>query len=303
MIFHENRMSRIFKYFKKLLPLSFKKTFWGVVEFIRCQTLGRISVLPDFIIVGAQKCGTTSLYNYLIRHPNVYASSKKEIGFFNVRYSKGVNWYRAHFPTSLKYFWINKIRKKPFLTGEADPEYIINPYALKRIAKLLPDCKLILILRNPVDRAYSHYQHACRFKRGRETLSFDEAIEKEQERIGEAWQKMLKDENYQNRNIPRYSYLTTGVYIDQVQVLLSLFNKEQLLFLNAEDFFDNTEQVFKQVVSFLGLPNWTPAAFKKHNSCKYANLNSELRDKLNQYYRLPNTKLYKLLGINFNWEV
>ena len=135
--------------------------------------------LPDFLIVGVMKGGTTSLFRYLVRHPQVLPPFRKEIKYFDCNYINGQNWYQAHFPLKKKFVGGSK------LTGEATPYYIFHPQAPMRIAEALPEAKIIILLRNPIDRAYSHYQHMVRV--GREPLSFEEAIAAEPERLaGEA---------------------------------------------------------------------------------------------------------------------
>jgi hypothetical protein len=124
----------------------------------------RTGVLPDFIIIGAMKSGTTSLYNYLVQHPNVLKGAKKEIHFFDWQYEKGLPYYRSQFPTQPYKIFMRSFRKYEFICGEASPYYFFHPHVARRVAQDLPHVKLIAILRNPVDRAYSHYWHWVRDK-------------------------------------------------------------------------------------------------------------------------------------------
>ena len=121
-----------------------------------------IRLLPDFLIIGAQKGGTTSLYNYVQAQPCVAPAARKEVHFFDRRLNlnKGLTWYRGHFPTRVEQYSARHLRLQPFLTGEATPEYLFLPHIPHIVARVLPVIKLILLLRNPVDRAYSQYQHA-----------------------------------------------------------------------------------------------------------------------------------------------
>lgn len=139
-----------------------------------------IRVLPDFIIIGAQRAGTTSLFEYVSHHPCIGCSFGKELHFFdNLKgsFQKGLMWYRAHFPSYPYMYLAKKVRGRDMITGEASPYYLFHPLAATRIARVLPRVKLIAILRNPVDRAYSHYHHNAKYKR--ETLSFEAALEKD----------------------------------------------------------------------------------------------------------------------------
>jgi hypothetical protein len=258
------------------------------------KTLVRYTgLLPDFIIIGAQKCGTTSLYNYLIRHPSIYEATTKEVGYFDRYYDKGIKWYRSHFPSSIRKKHEKLFHKRDIITGEASTGYILYPHALRRIAKIIPNAKLILMLRNPVDRAYSHFNHSVRI--GAETLPFDEAIEKEQERVGAALRRIRVDEDYYSCDIDYYAYLSTGIYIDQIKTLMSLFPSEQILILKSEDFFMNTQEVFSQVLSFLNMPPYYLEITKKYNLGVYNQMDSAVRNKLMAYFEPYNQSLYEYL--------
>ena len=129
-----------------------------------------IRLLPDFLIIGTQRGGTTSLYHYLQAHPCIRPASTKEVHFFDTKFHKGLAWYRGHFPTRIEQSSVNRLHGHSLMTGEATALYLFHPHAPKRVAKALPFVKLIVLLRNPVDRALSHYYHAI--KHGYETLSF-----------------------------------------------------------------------------------------------------------------------------------
>src|SRR4051812_20031887 len=111
--------------------------------------------LPSVLIIGAQKSGTTSLSSYLVEHPDMLPSLRKEVHYFSFNYERGVNWYRAHFP------YTHHLRRGA-LTLDATPYYLVHPLVAQRAAQLLPHAKLVVLLRNPVDRALSHYQHEVR---------------------------------------------------------------------------------------------------------------------------------------------
>ena len=146
-----------------------------------------LRLLPDFLIIGTQRGGTTSLYNYLVEHPGIGAASIKEVHFFDTpHFKQGLAWYRGHFPSAFQRYYVERSLKHGFVTGEASPYYLFHPHAPKRVAGLMPQMKLIVMLRNPVDRAYSHYHHEV--AGGHEKLAtFEEAIACEDERLaGEA---------------------------------------------------------------------------------------------------------------------
>jgi len=139
-----------------------------------CNITGFAHVIPDFLIIGFPKCGTTSLYEYLLQHPDIHPPIGKEIDYFDRLYSRGRNWYKVRFPTVFKKNIFTKVLGRDFLTGEATPRYMIHPHALNRIKKILPKAKFIILLRNPIDRAFSHYN--MNFRNGYENLSFEQDI-------------------------------------------------------------------------------------------------------------------------------
>src|ERR1700730_9070734 len=153
-----------------------------------------IRLLPDFLIIGTQRGGTTSLFHYLEAHPCVRPAVNKDLHFFDRKYNKGLAWYRGHFPTRVERYYAQKIRGRAFLTGEASPSYLFHPHTPGRVAQAVPHVKLIVLLRNPVTRAYSQYHHAVEL--GHETLSFEDAIRGEEERTSGEQRKMLQDAHY-----------------------------------------------------------------------------------------------------------
>ncbi|UCC30568.1 MAG: sulfotransferase domain-containing protein, partial [Phycisphaerales bacterium] len=225
-----------------------------------------IRMLPDFLIIGTQKGGTTSLYRYLTGHPRILSAVVKEVRFFNRDYHKGPLWYRAHFPTYIRKWAAGKLGAGHTLTGEATP-YLFHPHAPKRVHSLVPDARLIVLLRNPVDRAYSHYQHHV--TRGRESLSFEEAIDAEPSRIEGELEKMMQDERYRSLNYVGYAYLTRGIYVDHLRRWREHFDAHQFLVLESERFFSDTASVYKQVLRFLQLPETSLPQFTKLNIGRY----------------------------------
>lgn len=257
-------------------------------------------LLPNFLIIGAQKCGTSSLYMYLTKHPYISPSIRKETHFFDYNFKKGILWYRAHFPSILYKNYVKYKMNKEIITGEATPYYLFHPHAPKRIYSILPEVKLIVMLRNPVDRSYSHYYHQV--SRSREYLSFEEAIQKENERLNGEIKKMMEDEHYFSFNHIHYSYLSRGIYVDQLKIWMSLFPKKQMLILKSEEFFNNPCQIFHQVIKFLGLPRWELKDYRKYNVGNYPPMNVAVRKQLIDFFNLHNQMLTDYLGMNFNWD-
>ncbi len=262
-------------------------------------------LMPDFIIIGAQKGGTTSLYNYLLDHPSIAPIYIKEPHFFDIYSHKGPLWYRSHFPTTLQKYYVKFLQKRPFLTGEASPYYMPHPLAAARIAMTLPDVKLIMVLRNPIDRAYSQYQHQVR-QPGVEPLSFTEAIDREEERLAGEEKKLLENSRYVSFNHRHYSYLTRGRYIDQITIWMKLFPKEQFLILKSEDLYSNPSEILKETFEFLKVPNVAlkeqKEEYKQYNKAAYAKMDPATRQRLVEYFKPHNARLYEFLGRDFGWD-
>lgn len=259
-----------------------------------------IRLLPDFIIIGGKKCGTSSLYNYLVEHPNVAAAFRKEVHFFDNRAGRdGTLRYRAYFPTSVYKRHVKRNRGLDLLTGEATPYYLFYPLAPARVRKTVPNVKLIALLRNPVDRAYSHYHHEVR--NGTETLSFEEAIEREAERLSGEWER-IDHGAYDSLSHRRYSYLSRGIYVDQLRNWRACFPEEQLLILRSEDLFADTSGILERAAGFLGLPAMEREDRRRVNKGAYTETMDEgTRGYLVDYFRPHNEHLYEYLGRDFGW--
>ena len=272
----------------------FKKAFRASTNLIR--------MMPDFIIIGAQKGGTTSLYSYLIDHPCIAPIYIKEPHFFDIYFYKGLHWYRSHFPTAVEKYYAQRIQKHDLITGEASPYYLFYPQAAKRVAKILPKVKLIVLLRNPIDRAYSQYQHQLR-QEGVEPLSFEEAIEVEEKRLAGEEEKILKDIKYYSFNHRHYSYLSRSKYIEQLPEWMSIFPREQFLILKAEDLYADPAAIVKQTLEFLNIAiGEQKCVYKPFNDARYAPMAAATRERLVEYFKPYNARLYEFLGRDFGWD-
>ena len=247
---------------------------------------------PSFLIIGAQKAGTSSLFNYLGQHPDITLPSKKELHFFDLRYDKGIEWYESLFPEGINY--------ENQITGEASPYYLFHPLVPEYVRYHYPGIKLIILLRDPVDRAYSHFQ--MERKRGTEPLaSFVHAVELEVERIYEEEQKILRGEIQSRTRFQNWSYMKRGLYGQQLQRWLGFFQREQFLIIRSEDFFSSTLLWMQQIHTFLGIRDIPPANLSPVNSNKYPELPVSVKDKLKDYFHDDGLLLQKLAGNNFVW--
>ena len=266
-----------------------------------CNFAGPFHVLPDFIIFGVSRSGTTSLYQYLSQHPNMEPSVVKEPRFFDMYFDRGINWYKMNFPSKWQKFIFTKLKHKKFITGEASGAYLQNPHAPKRIHNLNPNMKLILLLRNPVDRAFSHYIR--KMKNGSEKLSFEEVTEKEKTRIEGEQEKMEKNEKYYSPIYHSLAYITTGLYAMRLKRWLKYFSMKQILVLENGEFLRDPEKVYNQAVEFLGLPKWNLPNYKKFSKQRLSvDMNPKTREQLLEYCKPFNEELYSLIGKRFDWD-
>ncbi len=252
-------------------------------------------VLPDFINIGASKCGTTSLYHFLIQHPNVHPAITKELNYF-IWYPTA--YYRANFPTVFKKYFEKKIGNRSFVTGEATPLYMFYPSIAKKIQKMNPKIKLIVLLRNPIDRAFSQYSE--HFKLGyHNSLTFDEVIKKELNIIEKI--KNFEDEKFMRKNIFKLN-LSRGIYFEQLKKWMAVIPKDQFLILKTEEFNVDKQKIMNQVFNFLKLPKYSINILKKHNVGKYTSMNSSTRKFLIDFFKPHNKRLYKFLKRDFDWD-
>lgn len=256
-----------------------------------------IRVLPDFLIIGAAKAGTTSLYNYLIQHPEVMAPYRKEVRFFDRRYSKGLGWYRGHFPLSSE---MNTATGRK-ITGESSPYYMYHPLVPGRVSGALPGVKLICLLRNPIDRAVSNYNHRIRL--GIEDQPIEKAFEEEASRIAGEEEKLLSDKDYNSYNHYHFSYLSRGYYAEQLKRWYEHFRKEDLLVIQSEKFYETPDVEFRKAARHLGIHDDFKAEFRPFNQGggDYRNLDPGFRKTLESHFEAKNRELFNMLGQEFDW--
>jgi hypothetical protein len=252
--------------------------------------------MPDFLIIGAQKGGTTSLYNYLIQHPQITTAKKKEIHFFDNQFHRGLRWYRNQFPLLKK----PPSEREGQITGESSPYYLFHPLAAKRAWETLPQAKIIVLLRDPVDRAYSHYWNSVRS--GHEKLSFEEAIEKEPVRLHGERKNIRLNSSSRSRTYQHYSYVRRGFYLKQLRPWLKRFPENQVLIIQSEEFYRQPSRIIQQVTDFLQLPPHEINTDTKFNDGgDYPPMKESTRKWLADRFRPYNERLYEYLGVEFDW--
>ncbi len=248
--------------------------------------------LPTFLIVGAQKAGTTSLYRYLAKHPNIKPNFVvKELSFFDEYYDRGLPWYKSHF----------SFKRKNQHYFEGTTHYLFHPLAPKKIKEALPNIKVIALLRNPIDRAYSSYKHQVRAER--ESLSFEQAIEAESERLKGEKERLLADPSYVSHNYNHFSYLERGKYSDQIRNWLQYFPKEQMLILSSDEFFKNTQSSLEKIYGFLNIESVPVSIKKQYNTGNYKDsMHEDTRARLQEFYQPYNQELQTMLDTELHWD-
>ncbi|MCC7494958.1 MAG: sulfotransferase [Fimbriimonadaceae bacterium] len=252
-------------------------------------------VLPDLLILGQMRCGTSSLHAYLSGHPQLVPSIYKEVHFFDDglrpgddHYQRGGNWYRRHFPLR----W--HARQRPAF--EATPSYLSYAPAALRVRQWLPHATLIVLLRDPVARAVSHHhKHWCS---GREKLPFGEAIAAEDSRLAAAAEGLPRE--WARRY---YGYRARGCYATDLRRWFALFPQERFLIMESGRFYADPLAAVNQVCEFLAVPPLPQLADPRPRSQSQGTPTATPAEiaALREWYRPHNTELYHLLGRDLGW--
>lgn len=252
-----------------------------------------LRVLPNYIIIGAQKSGTSSLFYYLSQHPQVVNSNRKEVHYFDKNYHRSVSWYKQHFPF--------KFNIKPgYAVGEATPSYLFHPFAAERIYKLLPDAKLIVVLRHPVERVISQYFQAVR--KNNEHRPLMQALQEEEEEERIIFGILSKNE----LTVPKDTfvlYKARSRYAEQLERYYNFFPREQLLILSAKALLNTPNETLKKVYSFLNINEdfyIREMALLNVGTNKQA-VSPEVISYLTAYFEPYNEALFQLLGYKIDW--
>lgn len=261
--------------------------------------------LPDYLIIGSKRGGTTSLYNYLLRHPGVMRMfpSSRDLKSTDYFFSRGRSeaWYRSHFPTVAERDRLSQELGYAPVSGEASPYYCWDPRVAGFAREVAPQTKSILLMREPIRRAWSHYQE--RVQNGVEPLSFRDALSAEEERLAPERVRMAEDPSYYSTTFDWYGYRSRGEYLGQIENWLGHFPSSQLLVLRAEDLYADTQATFDQVCTFLGLPIVEMPTRKTFNATWRTkdDVPDEAREQLSAHFAQQNAQLETFLGRKLDW--
>ncbi|GAA1529130.1 sulfotransferase [Nocardioides humi] len=260
---------------------------------------------PDFLVIGTKRGGTTSLFGYLTQHPSLLGlfpepRGRKSTDFFFKHDGRSERWYRSHFHTRQHRRRVERRTGDRPLGGEASPYYLWDPRVARRVHDLAPGVKAIALLRDPVERAWSHYQE--RTENGVEPLGFAAALAAEERRTDGELDRMLADPAYYSSAHDWYSYRARGVYLPQLENWLRVFPREQLLVLRSEDMYDDVQGTFDRVCAFLGvsrhlLPNRRPLNASRTRS----SVPEPQRAELAEFYAPHIRRLEAFLGRDLHW--
>lgn len=260
-----------------------------------------VRMLPSFVMAGAQRCGTTSLFRALIAHPAVLpAVHHKGVNYFDVNHDKGWRWYRGHFPVSATARFRTAAAGEAVQTFDASGYYLYHPHAARRIVQELPTAKVVVMLRDPVERAFSAWKHEK--ARGFETETFERALALEDERVESDLQRMLVDESFQGFSHRHHSYRRRGQYAEQLAVLLRYLPREQLHVVDSGDFFEHPAQELARALDFLDLSPQMPKSFGRWNARPGVGLEDGVRDRLRSDMQPHDDALTTLLGAVPSWR-
>lgn len=259
---------------------------------------------PDYLIIGTKRGGTTSLARWLLLHPEVRPlfparETRKGTYYFDVNHGRGRRWYRSHFPTRVAHRGRELVAGTPLVVGEASPYYLHHPHAALRARQLVPDVKVIALLRHPVERTYGHW--AERHRQEVEPLDFVDALAAEPERLAGEEERMLLDPGYVSFAHQHYSYVDQSRYARGLGRWLSVFPPQQVLVLRSEDLYADPGVIYRQVLDFLGLSPFLPAQLAGWNQAPKPTVSNELRRRLLDELRPDIEAVEELLGREMGW--
>jgi hypothetical protein len=268
------------------------------------RNMGRLDprprVLPNFVVAGTQRGGTTSLFIYLLAHEQVLGPRRaKGVHYFDTNWHESDAWYRSNFPLQSTVDAMAKASGTTPAIGEGAPYYMFHPLIPGRIHDLMPDCRVLLVLREPLDRAMSHHNHEV--KRGFETLSMTDAFDAEEGRLAGEVDKMVANPSYISKAHIHHAYLERGKYADQVQRYFDLFGRDQVLVMDSAKLKSHPEETVRRATDFLGLKPMSGVDYPLYNQRDRDPVSPELRERYGHVFEESNARLAELVPDEFTW--
>ncbi|HEY2795931.1 MAG TPA: sulfotransferase [Micromonosporaceae bacterium] len=261
-------------------------------------------ILPSFLISGGQRCGTTSMYRALAAHPGIRKAVRhKGAHYFDISYAKGMRWYRGHFPTARAAARQSaQAGGVPVQTFESSPYYMYHPLAADRIARDLPGVKLVVLVRDPIERAYS--QHAHELARGFETeTDFETALSLEPSRLAGESERLAADPSAYSFSHQHHGYRGRGEYVRYLHRLADALGRDRIHVVDSAEFFATPQKAYDDVISFLGLPNLGYPTFEQHNARpRRLPIPAPVYAELSEHYRPFDAELSDWLGRTVSWR-
>lgn len=289
-------------------PSLVRRVGKGVVRSVGVAT-SPLRALPDFVLIGTKRGGTTSLYRQIEQHPSylpLFPSARvlplrenmKGVHYFDSHSHRSASWYRSHFATRPARALVRR-RTGAAFTGDGSPYYLFHPLAAERTRHLLPDAKLLVLLRDPVERTASHWSEQTR--NTIETLSFRDALAAEDDRLGGDADRLRRGEILTSHAHEQQSYASQSEYADSLERWMSLYPRDQLLVLFSEDFYTDPQAQLDQVFSFLGVAPHAVEQKAVRNAAPRSPMDDDIRAALQERFAPDVDRVAAITGTTPPW--
>jgi Sulfotransferase domain len=276
------------------LPAPVKKLAQGAVVHGYGRATQRLRALPNLLIAGGQRCGTTSMYRALAQHPAAFKPiMHKGVHYFDMNYRLGPAWYRSHFPMQSAVSRAGRALSTEPVVYESSPYYGFHPLSAERYARDLPGVRVIILIRDPVERAYS--AHAHEIARGYETEPFERALELEESRLAGQEEALIADPAYASHAHQHQAYVRRGQYIDALRRLEAALGRDRLHIVDSHRFFSDPEETFAETLDFY-------PEFERHNARPRSPMSDDLRARLDAHFAPYDEDLARWLGWRPSWR-
>jgi hypothetical protein len=251
--------------------------------------------LPDFLVIGSQKAGTSSLARYFTDHPDVFWPKRRELHYFDWSYDRSLSWYRAWFERTSVVEAHERASGRPARVGEKTPDYLVIPDAPTRVKVAMPEVRIVVALREPVARAYSHWSMSTR--QGAEDLSFADAIDAEEERLASVdHSSRLRGSHYL-----KHGYQMRGRYVEHLERWFAVFDRSQVLVYRSEDLYADPGTWMARILTHIGVDTEVRAGTEipHRNAGDRAEIDAGLRSRLVESFAESDARLEELIGLSY----